>query len=174
MSSEPVLLTVRAGACPCPGTPHAVEQIYLEPELSLPLAAAGMASLTGTATVADVEAQLVEAFLPRAIRSWSFLEYGEPDAEGQRPLQPVPISRANLDQLLPFDQGGYELIERIGELYMARFMRPLVARMSTFSQPTSMDESMSASPPSGLRHPAPSRRSSRTNGAGSASEGRAR
>lgn len=172
--SEAVLLTVRAGACPCPGTPHQQESIYLEPELSLPMAAAGMAALSGTVTIADVEAQLTEAFLPRAIRSWSFLEYAAPDDDGQRAVIPVPVTRENLERLLPFDLGGYELVERVGELYMARFMRPLVARMSTSSPPTSTDASTSASLSSGPQHRARSPRSSRTNGAGTVSGGRVR
>jgi len=159
-------VTVRVGACPCPGTPHTAEQVYLEPELPLSAAAAGMAALTGTETVADVEAQLTDAFLPRTIRSWSFLEHGEEDDDGHRPLRSVAITRDSFQRLLPFDQGCYELIERVGELYMTRFMRPLVARMSMSSQPTSTAESTPATPPSGRPHPARSRQSSRTNGAG--------
>ena len=159
--TQAVELVVRAGDCPCPGTPHIEEVLYLEPELTMPMASAGMASLRETETVADVEAGLTAAFLPRAIRSWTFLER---DADGN--VGPVEISRDNLERLVPFDGGGYELIERVGELYMGRFMRPLVARMSKLSQPTSTDDSMPPTPPSGTPRRGPSRPSSPTNGAG--------
>ncbi len=157
--SEPIAVLV--GECRCPGAPHSEDIVYLEPELTMPMAAAGMASLSDTLTTADVEAGLTEAFLPRGIRSWTFLEL---DDKGK--VQPVEVNRVNLEHYVPFDQGGYELIEKAGELYMARFMRPLVKRIATLSAHGQTDDSTSPSRPSGGPPPAPSPRSLPANGAG--------
>ncbi len=172
--NEPLEFVIWAGDCPCPDKPHTEERVFLEPELTLAMASAGMAALRETTTKEDVEAELTEAFLPRAIRSWSFLELGTEDDKGRRPVRSVEITRENFERLVPFDKGGYELIEKAGELYLARFMRPLVARMSRLSQLGSTDDSMPRSPRTGGRRQAPSSPSSPTNGAGKQSGVQAR
>lgn len=156
--AEPFDLTVRAGECPCPGTPHLEEHVYLEPTLTLPMAAGAYTAISNSdGTLSGYESALVEAYIPRAILRWTFVERSM-DGKG---TEPVPITRENVERLLPWDQGGLELADAADSLYSARLMRPLVARLSMRSLPTSTDDSTSANQPSGGHSRKQSKRSLR-------------
>ena len=155
--AEPVDLIVRRGDCPCPGAIHSEEHVYLEPELTLPMGMAGLASLQGTVTPADVEAALAAAWFPLGIVSWSFVEKVT-DGKG---TQPVPVTRESLARLVPFSHGGLELVQKGGELWMPEFEVPFDRERATQSPPGSTDNSTPPSPESGTPSPTPLRRSTR-------------
>ncbi len=160
--SEPIDVVVRAGDCPCPGTPHTEEHVFLEPELTTPMAAGAMAALNAAdATIADHQTALIESYLPRGIRSWSFLEA---DENGR--IVSVPINRANLARLLPWNQGGFDLAERADSLYSETLLRPWVARMSMLSQRGQTGDTTPPNQAIGRPPRKPSRRSLPNGGAG--------
>jgi hypothetical protein len=109
----------------------------------------------GTGEEAAVQTALVRAYLPAVIRRWSFIE---PDGTGG--LRPVPVTRANMDRLIPWPNGGLDLADKCDELYSGALLAPLVARMSKSSQPGPTDDSTSPSLPSGSALPEPSAPSS--------------
>lgn len=159
---DPVDVMVRVGECPCPNTPHSEEHVYLEPELTLPMAGAATAALRwADDTVADKQAALIQAYFPSAIRSWTFLELGE----GKR-LEPVPVTRANMERLLPWDKGGFEVIDQADTLYSAALMRPLVKRISKLSERGRTGSSTSRTKGSGSRPRKQSAPSSQNGSAG--------
>lgn len=159
---DPVDVVVRSGDCPCPGTPHEAEHVYLEPKLTLPMAAAATAALRwADDTVADKQGALISAYFPSAIRSWTFVELDE----NQR-LAPVPVNRDNMERLLPWESGGFDVIDQADTLYSGPLMRPLVARMSKLSERGPTASSTSRSRRSGSRHREQSRPSLQNGGAG--------
>lgn len=140
--TEGIRVPVRKGDCPCPGTPHEEEFVELEPLLSLPLASAALAAANvGEKTLAGMQAALIGAYLPGGIRAWSFVE-------GKPPL-PVPITRENMERLIPWDRGGLEVSERADELYSPTLTAPLARRMQKASEPGPTEPSTSPSLPSG-------------------------
>lgn len=158
---EPVDMVVRAGDCPCPGSPHSEEHVYLEPELTLTMAAAGaMAIQTAGLDPIDQQAKLTDAYLPRAIRTWTFLELGP----NQR-VQPVEITREAMNRLLPWDKGGIELVEQCDSLYSEALVRPLVARLSKLSARTPTGSSTPRSRRTSSQPPKPSSPSSQNGSA---------
>jgi hypothetical protein len=160
--SEPVRLVVRAGDCPCPGAPHDSEWVDLMATPTLPLAGAiivGIQSAPGD--VASREAAFVEACLPRAILAWSFMER---DDGGH--VVPAVIDNDNLERLLPWAHGGFELVNEIERLYASEVSLTLERMTSKLSAPSSTDGSTSPSLPSGTDTPTPSVPSSRNGGAG--------
>lgn len=135
------VVTVRVGDCPCPGEPHAQETVTLTPTLTLPMASAALAAINaGEATASAMQQGIIEAYLPAGIREWTF-------TDEQR--KPVPISRDNMERLLPWDKGGMELAEAADALYSETLMRPLVARIERLSEPSPTEPSTPPSPPFG-------------------------
>lgn len=125
--SEPVEVRIREGDCPCPGTPHEFEVVYLEPELTLAAASGASFAMAYTdGTHAGLMRVLAESFLPTSIRSWTF--QGELGPRGE-PGSMVPVDRENMERLIPFDRGGLEVSERADQLYSARLMTPLLKRL---------------------------------------------
>jgi hypothetical protein len=159
--SEPVDVVVRAGDCPCPGTPHTEEHVYLEPEASLLLATTAFKAVQlARETVQDQIGALTSSYIPAAIRSWTFLE----ESEG---IVPVPITRENAERLIPWDRGGFEVADKADDLYSERVMAPLVKRLQQLSVPGQTASGTPPSPLNGSEHPVPSKRSSReSSGAG--------
>jgi hypothetical protein len=159
--ADPYDLTVRAGRCPCPGTPHVAEHVFLEPTLTLPMAAGAYTALSQSdGSASGYEGALIEAYVPRCIRAWTFVEA---DENGR--VLPVPISRETVERLLPWDEGGLELADTADTLYTAKLMRPLLERWSTPLPLTSMDGLTSAILTSGKPTRRGSKRSS-LNGTG--------
>lgn len=166
MAAPDVTVEVRTGDCPCPGQPHSVEQIVVAGELDLPTAAGAIAVLRGASDDhAAMQAALIRAYLPAVIRRWSFLE---PDGTGG--IRPVPVTRPNLERLVPWDKGGLEIVDRVDDLYSGRLLAPLVERTSTPSLPGPTSDSTSPTPASGSSPLAPSEPSSPTDSDGQPSE----
>lgn len=163
--SEPIDVVIRTGDCPCPGTPHLEEHVFLEPALTLPMASGAAAAIRyADPTAAAQQAALISAYLPAAIRSWSFVER---DDAGK--VRSVPVTRENMDRLLPWDKGGWEVAEQADGLYSEMLLRPLVARLSMLSPAGPMDDSTLPAPSSGSERRKHSKRSSQNGSAGSRS-----
>jgi hypothetical protein len=167
----PVDVTIRPNDCPCPGTPHTEEHVYLEGEASIPLCIYAYKMLSNTeATWQAKETAMLDAYIPRAITAWTFTGPLGPDGE---PGDLVPITRANAERLIPWDQGGYEVLEQANHLYSDRVLAPFFRSLGMTSPQTSRalptgpkDGSISATPPSGSRPRGQSRPSSPTSSAG--------
>ena len=141
-------VVVRSGDCPCPGTPHTDERVTLAPALTLPVASGAFAAYAGAeATVSAQQAALIAAYLPATITAWSFT-----DERGQ----PVPITRENMDRLLPWDKGGLEVANAADGRYSPTLIAPLARLIAMQSPPTPTDSSTSANPASGPLPPEPS------------------
>lgn len=156
--TAPVEVVLRVGDCPCPGTPHTEEHVYLEPTLTLPMAITAYAAMRQAGTDrARMEGALVSSYFPASIRAWTFT-----DDEGKL----VPINDTTFAELVPWYAGGYELADRADGLYSEQLMRPLVGGRSKSSPAGSTETSTSASPVSGSRLPKRSRQSLRNGQAG--------
>jgi hypothetical protein len=165
MADDLVTVPIRAGDCPCPGSPHAVEEVRIIPALDLPMAAGALAAIRLVdSEPALIQAALIRSYLPTVIRSWSFLE-----SDGTGGIRPVPITRDNLERLVPWQKGGLALADACDEQYSDDLLSPLLARPSTLLQAGPMAVSTSASLRSGPRRPRRSRRSSRNGTAGMSS-----
>lgn len=185
--SEPIAVPVREGACPCPGTPHTGEIVYLRPDVSVPLGTAATnvsqavmndylekhpdmrARLMDAedrdakirelakATLPDATAGLAAVYLEYGIVSWTFV-----DAQGrQRPVAPETIA-----ELLPWDEGGMEVGEQADTLYSDRVFAPLARRSARSSPPGPTEPPIFPIPLSGHRRPKHSKRSSQIETAG--------
>ncbi len=163
--SEPFDLVVRAGNCPCPGAPHQEEHVYLQRELTLAMVGGALGALRGSTNIPEMEGRLIQGFFPVAITGWTFV-----DKDGDL----IAPTADAMEELLPIEQGGFELVEFAREHYMPRIGRFLAVRTSTLSQPGPTDDSTSASPPSGSPLPEPSKPSSLNGGAGRRSAAPAR
>lgn len=142
------VVRVREGDCPCPGRPHEVELVTLLPELTTALAFGAIAALNAADGLAAKMAALAEAYLPGAITEWTFLDENR---------QPVPITRDNLELLVPWDKGGLDLGEAADALYSEKLMRPLQERLQRLSRTGSTDDLTSPSLPPGYTPPPPLR-----------------
>ena len=192
--SEPIAVPVREGACPCPGTPHTGEIVYLRPNVSVALGTAAtnvsQAAVTGylethpdtrarladatdreaklreltKGIVPDASAGLAEVYLEYGIVSWTFT-----DAQG-KPRQITPEAIA---ELLPWDEGGMEVGERADTLYSDRIFAPLARRSARSSPPGPTEPPTSPIPLSGHKRPKRSKRSSQIETAGRPSAVRA-
>ena len=166
-----VEVVIRAGDCPCPGTPHTEERILLRDEASLALSIYAYKMLANTeGDWRAKEASLIAAYIPRGIEAWTFL-----DQNGEA----VPITQENAERLMPWDKGGYLVMEKANDLYSDRVLGPWMTaflarqkesesspQMNSSSPTGPKDESTSATPQPGSSLPPPSRRSSRTSSDG--------
>ena len=158
----PVDVVVRAGNCPCPGTPHSEEHVYLEPEATLPISIGAWKRMQlAEPNAAAQYVAIVNAYIPAAIRSWSFLEHDENGT-----LRSVRITQEAAERLIPWDKGGYEVAETADNLYSGRVTAPLVARLQRSSPTGPTASSTSPNRPSGSAVPKRSRRSSQDGSAG--------
>ena len=156
--SAPVEVVLRQGDCPCPGTPHEDERVYLEPALSMQMAITAFAAMRGAGpNRAAQTGALVSSYFPLGIRAWTFT-----DADGRL----REITRESVDELIPWESGGFELADRADNLYSGHLMRPLLAGRSKSSPAGPTETSTSPSPESGSPLPTPSPRSSQSKPAG--------
>ena len=185
--TEPIAVSVREGACPCPGTPHAGEIVYLRPNVSVALGTAATnvsqavmneyleqhpdtrARLMDAAdrdakirelakaTLPDATAGLAEVDLQYGIVGWTFV-----DAQGK----PRPVNPETIAELLPWDEGGMEVGERADTLYSDRIFAPLARRSARSSPPGPTAPPTSPIPLSGHKRPKRSKRSSQIETAG--------
>lgn len=132
-----------------------------------------LGAMRGATTIPELEGRLFQGLFPIGIRDWTFLRKEETaDDNGQ--VVAAPITMENIEDLLPLEKGGFELIEFARERYMPRLGSFLAARIGTLSVPGPTDGSMPPTSVSGSPPPAPSQPSSRTNGAGKRSAAPAR
>jgi hypothetical protein len=192
--SEPIAVPVREGACPCPGTPHTGEIVYLRQNVSVALGTAATnvsqavmneylelhpdtrARLMDAADQNDKIRELAKATLPDATAGLAevYLEYGIvgwtfTDAQGK----PRQITPETIAELLPWDEGGMEVGERADTLYSDRIFAPLARRSARLSPPGPTEPPTSPIPLSGHKRPKRSKRSSQTETAGRPSAVRA-
>ena len=153
---------VRAGDCPCPGTPHSEEVITFVPELTLPMASGAFAAISNApADLASMQAALIVGLLPATIEKWTFVDENHAEVEH---------TRANLERLLPWDKGGFEVANFADDLYSEALLKPFLVRTQKSSQASPTTLSTSQTPASSDQPPPPFRRSSRGGSAGIVSE----
>ena len=116
---------VNVGACRCPGTPHALDTVWLKPELDVPLAIAANAAIRaieiGELSIgeanSEVQYALTGVYLRHSIIRWNLV-----DEKGE----PVPITSSNITRLLAWGKGGGEVAEAADGLYSEALFAPLV------------------------------------------------
>jgi len=156
------LVSVRIGACLCPGTPHADgDFVFLRPKLDLrggfrvkrrliDLNRAAFAE-DKQADLADLEIALAEAYLSEGIFEWNLV-----DTEG-----PLPINPETLRDHLFNDYSRAEAVaDKADDLYRPAILDPLVERGSSSSPSTPNSRQTSATNGAGKSHPKRSKRSS--------------
>jgi hypothetical protein len=138
---EPIRLELEGYPCPCPGTPHSLEWVDLEPEVTAPMGMASVYILANEAIPdeASARAMLTPIFLRYGIRSWSFT--------GEK-LGCIKVEPDSIARLLPFSGPGFEVADRCMDLYLSGIIAPLAARRSRLSEPGPMDVSTSPIPTS--------------------------
>ena len=121
---------VHVGACRCPGTPHALDTVWLKPELDVPLAIAANAAIdapelarrfqAGELSLAEANSEtqyaLTGVYLRHSIQRWTFV-----DEKGDGIL----VTPANITRLLPWGNGGGEVAEMADSLYSGPLFAPL-------------------------------------------------
>lgn len=152
--SEPVEVRVREGDCPCPGTPHTEEIVYLVPHITIPMGIAAYAAIRAGTNSQDVQAALGAVWLRHGISAWTFT------TEENRPL---PITPENVEEVIPWQNGGFEVANAADDLYAGDLFRPLVKRPTASSSSTRTGSSTRPTTPSG-RTPRKSSRRSLPNG----------
>ena len=123
---QPVVVPV--GACRCIGGPHTSgDEVYLAPEASLTrgLRANGALAEAGNDS-ARLETLLGRVFIEEGVIAWTFT-----DDDGD----PIPVTRANIERLLPWGRGGSDVSERANDLYSEAVLAPLVRRSQAMSKP---------------------------------------
>lgn len=124
------LFTLRVRDCTCPESPHPDgDEIYFAPHCTL---AAGMAAVYAVKEAGD-DPMAFEALVGRALLfynliGWNFVTL---DAKGRQ--EPIIFERSRIEELLPWDQGGFEAAERANDLYAKDVIAPLLARMQRTS-----------------------------------------
>lgn len=104
----PIPIEVKLGACQCAGTPHS-DGDFVMLAAKLP-AEAGHAAAVAYSTLdgLDLEVGIAQALMRHgAITDWNFT-----DAKGD----PVPITPANVDRYLPWQEGGREVAVKLVQL----------------------------------------------------------
>jgi hypothetical protein len=172
--SDPIRLDLPGYPCPCPGTPHTLEWVDLEPEPTLAMGAAfnyRIAKMPYRPTELDAETQArgeVAPFLVQyGIRAWSFT-----DEKGGR----VKVHPDSIAALLPFGgpgAPGFEVTDKCMNLYLEAVSRPLRERWNRLLELGRKAGLTSPTPPSGESPPKPFEPSSRKRTAGKLSEVRA-
>ncbi len=161
---QPVVVDV--GACRCPGGPHANDWVALAPVASFEVGMAASAAITvAGGDPMRLEVEFAKAFVAYGVIAWNLttrtVEDGRPGRE-----EPLRLDPATVLAKIPWNRGGREVAEKAIELYRDDVITPLVERMLKRSQPSSTDDSTSASPPSQPSALAPSAPSSTATSAG--------
>lgn len=126
-SASPDPVVVNVGECRCPGTPHTDgDTVSLRPKIDLSMGAAAWAAMNSSqADTTDMQAAVSMVYMKYGIVAWSFV-----DTAGL----PIPVRGANFDELLPWGDGGMEVLEAADGLYGTELMRPFVRRQETLSR----------------------------------------
>lgn len=138
--------------CRCPGTPHPHDIVYLAPHLSSDMGYAALGALNGAGnSAARRTAALGKVWRELGIVGWSFL-----DGEGKG----VPITVENLDEYLPWGDGGFTVAQKADDLYSGELLAPLAQRSPNSSPDGRMESSTSANSESSPQPLKPSKPSS--------------
>ena len=155
LAEEQIGAPAEGAAAPEPSAPNIVTlpngTVTLHPKVTIPIGIAALSVIKQGGGQAVIEGGLAEVYLRLGVESWTF---------------PDPVTPANIERLLPYNDGGLEVAERADALYSEDIFRPLVARLSKLSPPTPMDGSMSRPSAGGSTPRTPSRRSSQSTTAG--------
>jgi hypothetical protein len=134
-STTPVVV-----ACPCPGTPHPEDTVYLRDKLGL----AGGAMLQrlvievqqSGADGAEASGALAEAYLRVGVADWTFT-----DEQGK----PVPVNPDNLRSILLDDFAlSMPVADKADDLYLQPVLGFLLSRAQNSSHTTTTNGSTSA------------------------------
>lgn len=101
-----------------------------------------MAALGGTGEPGQLESALTAVFIGLGIESWSFV-----DTAGL----PVAINSDSIERLLPWTDGGWEISNKVFDLYSEDLFAPLAPRRAKQSQRGLMAASTSATRASGSK-----------------------
>lgn len=133
---------VEVGECRCFGAPHPVDWVELHPEVTMAMGTAVMAAVRASGdNQAILEGMMSECYVAFGIRKWSFT-----DEDGN----PIYITTARpgwmdlVNRLLPWNNGGSELVDAADGLYSEDILRPLRSLTSKLSPAGPMEGSTSA------------------------------
>lgn len=129
-----------AVACPCPGTPHDGDTVYLRPKLDL---RAGMVAQrkiieigSSTNDADEAMGDLAVIYCRHGVDSWTLV-----DEEGEA----LPVTPEAIENVLLADFSvGYPVADAAADLYNGVLLDPLVAKASKSSRPTRTRGSTSA------------------------------
>jgi hypothetical protein len=150
-STTPVVV-----ACPCPGTPHAEDTVYLRDKLGL----AGGATLQrlvievnqSGSDQAETSGRLAEAYLRVGVADWTFT-----DEQGRK----VPVNPDTLQRILLDDFSlAMPVADRADELYLQPVLGFLLAKAASSSHTTTTNGSISQIPGGSRKTRTRSKRSS--------------
>jgi len=126
----------------CPGNPHPFDVVTLRKHASIAMGVAVSAVLGAAAgDEPRMQAGLATEFLRWGIEAWTM-----PAPVGE------PTERETLEQWLPFENGGLEVVEAASALYGSDVLAPFVRRFSTRSPAGLGDHLTSATNGSGKTH----------------------
>lgn len=111
-------VSVKVGACRCPGTPHDEDEVLLAPEPSLTM---GLRA-NGAIAKADNDPALLELLLGRVFIEEGIVGWTFTDEEGDE----YGVTPVNIERLLPWARGGQLVAERANDLYGQAILAPLV------------------------------------------------
>lgn len=137
------LEVLNVGACRCDGSPHADgDTVSFRPKLTTPMGAAAMAALGGTQEPGQLESSLTAVFIQLGIAEWSFVD---------RAGLPIAVNAASIERLLPWTNGGWEVSNKVFDLYSEDLFAPLAVRRPSFSRTGPMAASTPATRVSGSK-----------------------
>lgn len=117
-------VAVELEGCPCEGTPHDHDTVWLRSELSPDggIAASHVID-AGAPDVATMTGAVGRAFIQHGITRWTFV-----DGKGE-PIPPTSWNIARLDWDI-----ARPVAEKANDLYAEKLLRPLVARLNKSSR----------------------------------------
>lgn len=115
---DPLAPMVVIAVCPCPGSPHDHDEVYLAPEASMTMGLRANGAVSKAAGDAgELEVLLGRALIEEGIVGWTFV-----DVKGEA----EPVTPATIERLLPWGKGGSDVADRANDLYGEAIFTPLV------------------------------------------------
>lgn len=135
-------------ACPCPGTPHAGDEIFLYPELGFQGGVVTIRKLSGGGDADELTAVLLDCYLRYGIADWTLV-----DADGKA----TPVDK---EAIVAFSTTHFDaaivVANKADDLYSGRLLGPLAIRAANSSATSRTNGLTSVSP-----QPSTSRKRSR-------------
>lgn len=154
---DPLAPMVVIAVCPCPGSPHDHDEVYLAPEASMTM---GLRA-NGAVAKAGGDDGLLEEYLGRVLIEEGVVGWTFTDDKGEV----LPVNRTTIEKTLPWGKGGAELAERANDLYGKDILTPLVKRSLSTSGLGPTNGSTSPTRPSRSTRRSSSKSSSRASSA---------